>query len=163
MGSCINKEFIEKNGLQIKKLPVKLPVYNADGTLNKGGAIEGFVDFRMKISDHTKRIELAVTNLGKTSIFLALDWLQYHNPTINWTKSMLTFNQCPDCCGYLPKYDSLEDEGKDVEEKLEEGEQLFWMDWDNYHKSSEKLRSQQPSSAAAPYIKEFSDVQQGRL
>ncbi len=71
---------------------------------------------------------------------------------------MLTFNQCPDCCGYLPKYDSSEDKGEDVEEKLEEGEQLFWMDWDNYCKSGEKLRSQQPSSAAAPYIEEFSDV-----
>ncbi len=40
-GSCVNKEFVEKNGLPIKELPVKLPVYNAVGTLNEGGAIEG--------------------------------------------------------------------------------------------------------------------------
>ncbi len=82
-GSCVNKEFVEKNRLPIKELPVKLPVYNADGTLNEAGAIEGFVEVRMKIGNHAKKIELAVTNLGKTSIFLGLDWLQYHNPTIN--------------------------------------------------------------------------------
>ncbi len=73
-------------------------------------------------------------------------------------ESTLTFDQCPDCCGHLPKYDSPEDEGEDVEEKLEEEERLFWMDWDNYCKSGEKLRSQQLSSAAAPYIKEFCNV-----
>ncbi len=90
-GSCINKEFVEKNGLPIKELPVKLPVYNADGTLNKGGAIEGFVKVQMKIGDHAEKIELAVTNLSKTSIFLGLDWLRYHNPTINWTTSEFEF------------------------------------------------------------------------
>ncbi len=82
-GSCVNKEFVEKNGLLIKELPVKLPVYNADRTLNEGGAIKGFVEVRMKIGDHAKKIELAVTNLGRTSIFLGLDCLRYHNPTIN--------------------------------------------------------------------------------
>ncbi len=74
-GSCINKEFIKKNGLPIKELPVKLPVYNADRTLNKEGATKGFVEVRMKIGDHAEKIELAVTNLGKTSISLGLDWL----------------------------------------------------------------------------------------
>lgn len=156
-GSCVNKEFVEKNGLQVKELPVNLPVYNADGTLNEGGAIEGFVEVRMMIGDHAERIELAVTNLGKTDIFLGLDWLRYHNPNINWTDSTLMFDRCPDRCGYMPEYGSPDDEEEDVEEKLAEGERIFWMDWDGYRKSAQKLRSQN-TSAAEPYLSEFADV-----
>ena len=74
-GSCINKDFVEKHNLLVQKLPIKMPVYNADGTLNTGGAIKGFVNVRLVIGDHAERIELAVTNLGKIDIFLGLDWL----------------------------------------------------------------------------------------
>ena len=74
-GSCINREYAKKNGHYIWKLPLKMPVYNADGTLNADGSIEGFVEVRMTIGDHSEKIELAVTNLGKMDIFLGLDWL----------------------------------------------------------------------------------------
>ena len=33
-GSCVHKDFTAKYGLNMRKLPVKMPVYNADGTLN---------------------------------------------------------------------------------------------------------------------------------
>ena len=52
-----------------------MPVYNTDGTLNADSSIEGFVEVRMTIGDHSEKIELAVTNLGKMDIFLGLDWL----------------------------------------------------------------------------------------
>ena len=29
-GSCVNKSFVEKYGLMVKKLPIKIPTYNAD-------------------------------------------------------------------------------------------------------------------------------------
>ena len=76
-----------------------MPVYNADGTLNADGSIEGFIKVRMVIGDHAEQIELAVTNLGMTDVFLGLDWLRFHNPTINWTMLEMTFNQCPSKCG----------------------------------------------------------------
>ncbi|KAJ3897005.1 hypothetical protein F5879DRAFT_814302, partial [Lentinula edodes] len=53
---------------------------------------------------------MAVTNLGKTDIFLGIDWLRYHNPSIDWKESTLTFERCPDKCGYLPHYESPEDD-----------------------------------------------------
>ena len=72
-----------------------MPVYNADGTLNVGGSIEGFAEVRLVIGDHAEKIELAVTNLAKFDIFLGLDWLRLHNPNIDWTASTLTFDRCP--------------------------------------------------------------------
>lgn len=91
-GSCVNQEFVNKHQLTIKKLPIRMPVYNADGTLNENGSIEGFVEARMTLGGHLERIELAVTNLGKTDIFLGLDWLRYHNPSVNWQESTLIFD-----------------------------------------------------------------------
>ena len=101
-GSCVNKSFVEKHSLMIKKLPIKIPIYNADGTLNNNGSIEGFTEVRMTIGDHAERIELAVTNLHQTDIFLGLDWLRRHNPSIDWTESIVTFDRCPSDCGYHP-------------------------------------------------------------
>ena len=102
-GSCVNKDYVEAQGLQIKKLPLPLPVYNADGTLNEGGAIEGFVEVRMLIGDHAERIKLAVTNLGKTDIFLGLDRLRYHNPNIDRAESTLTIDRCTQPCEFVKK------------------------------------------------------------
>ena len=108
-GSCVNKAFVDKYQLSVKKLPIKMPVYNADGTLNAGGAIEGFTEVKMTIGDHSERIELAVTNLDKINIFLGLDWLRFHNPTIDWTESIVTFDRCPAKCGYIPWWKNPEE------------------------------------------------------
>ena len=153
-GTCINKEFVIKHSLTTHKLPISTPVYNADGTLNEGGAIEESVEVRLVIRDHSEQMEMAVTNLGKTDFFLGLDWLHYHNPNINWEQSMLTFDRCPECCGYLPIYESSEEDDSDVEEKLEEGNRLFWMDWDSYI----NIRSTEINKTSEPYIKEFPEV-----
>ena len=79
-----------------------MPVYNADGSLNADRSIEGFTELQMTIRDHVKRIELAVTNLGNMDIFLGLDWLRFHNPSIDWKESLITFDRCHDKCGYNP-------------------------------------------------------------
>ena len=54
MGSCINWKFTKKHKIPIQKLPIKMPVYNADGTLNARGSIEGFAKVRMIIGDHAE-------------------------------------------------------------------------------------------------------------
>ena len=68
------------------------------------------------IRDHAEKIKMAVVNLGKTDFSLGLDWMQYHNPNIDWEQSTLTFDRCPNQCGYLPIFESPEDDEVDVEE-----------------------------------------------
>lgn len=43
-----------------------------------------------------------------------------------------------------------------MEEKLEDGEHLYWMDWDKY--VGINLRSTQPSEVAKPYLEEYADI-----
>ena len=88
--------------------------------MNNNGSVEGFAEVRMTIGDHSERIELAVTNLGSSDIFLGLEWLHLHNPDIDWTSSLLSFNCCPDKCGYRPWW-SLPEEGE-VLNQLNEGD-----------------------------------------
>ncbi|KAF8825753.1 hypothetical protein HHX47_DHR6000143 [Lentinula edodes] len=156
-GSCVNKNFVEQHQLTVKELPVKMPVYNTNGTLNKNGSIEGYVQVRMVIGDHAEQVDMAVTNLGKTDIFLGIDWLCYHNPSIDWKESTLTFERCPDKCGYLPHYESPEDDG--TEEKLVDGERIFWFDWDGYLSDQGYIKVQTTTTdATAPYLIEYADV-----
>ncbi|KAF9256424.1 hypothetical protein L218DRAFT_805557, partial [Marasmius fiardii PR-910] len=61
-----------------------IPVYNADGMMNKAGPITDFVEVHMRIHDHLEKITLAVSDLGKGEIFLGYDWLEWHNPSIDW-------------------------------------------------------------------------------
>ncbi len=52
-----------------------IPVYNADGTRNSGGAIMKYAEIRLIIRDHAEWIDLAITELGDIQIFLSHDWL----------------------------------------------------------------------------------------
>ncbi|KAJ6572932.1 hypothetical protein B0H10DRAFT_1839012, partial [Mycena sp. CBHHK59/15] len=38
-GGFINESVVEERGMEREALPILVPVYNADGTLNKGGLI----------------------------------------------------------------------------------------------------------------------------
>ena len=124
-GSCIDKEFVRKHDIQTKKVPRPIPVYNANGTLNKGGPITEFVEMRMVIQDHVERIQLAVTNLGKTELFIGHEWLKKHNPSVDWKMSALTFDRCPKECDYISLLNKLEEDHDHKELTPEEVEGSF--------------------------------------
>jgi hypothetical protein len=46
----------------------------------------------MIIQDHVENINFNVTPLGEYDIVLGIPWLQYYNPTIDWTTGNLQFN-----------------------------------------------------------------------
>ena len=126
-----------------------MPVYNADGTLNADGSIEGFTEVRMIVGDHAERIELAVTNLGSTDIFLGLDWLRFHNPSIDWTESLITFDHFPDKCGYNPWWTNPEEPSFN---HLKEEERLFIFDWEGYIHNHGHLRAVNTETITEAYV-----------
>ena len=81
----------------------------------------------MTIIDHSEKVALAVTKLGNPELFLGMDWLRNHNPSIDWAKRHLSFNQCHDACGYTATLEDIEGNKLDDLEpalQLEEGYQL---------------------------------------
>jgi len=47
---------------------------------------------------HDETVEFYITTLGEHDIILGMDWLQAHNPEINWVEPRLAFTRCPDTC-----------------------------------------------------------------
>ena len=97
-GSCINEEFVTKHKMNLTALPKPIPVYNADGSLNASGSLTHVVQLKMNVEGHEELIDLGVSNLGKSDIFLGHDWLKHHNPTVDWFKKTLKFDHCPGLC-----------------------------------------------------------------
>ena len=97
----------------------------------------------MTIRDHTERLELAVTALDSSAVFLGHKWLQRHNPDINWASGTVTFTQCLASCGYVPKLEGIDKETEDLDspDRLEPDDRIFYFDWDGYvqaHASTQK-------------------------
>ena len=78
--TIINKRFAKEKGLKTYKLPVPIPVYYADGSINSAGSIREFTIVKMRIGDHSKQIAMAMSNLSTHPIFLGYNWLRKHNP-----------------------------------------------------------------------------------
>ena len=93
-------------------------------TINCNGAIKEFVRIHIKIQKHEESIDLAITNLGNTDLYLGYKWLIHHNPTVDWVRKTITFENCPDTCGY--KLHVVIDNPVDTP-TLEEGDQLLMM------------------------------------
>lgn len=49
------------------------------------------VELPMRIAEKNVKEELYITHLGKNDIILGFDWLQKHNPCINWKIGTLNF------------------------------------------------------------------------
>ena len=144
-GSCIDVDLIRQHNIPTKKLKVPLPVYNADGSLNSMGRITDYVDMRMTILDHSERISLAVTKIGNPELFIGLDWLRNHNPSIDWVEAKISFDRCPDAWGYTADLEEIESDESDEMEpqiQLNKDKKLYVMDWDAYvNKVSTKDKS----------------------
>ena len=134
-GSAIDETFVKENKLLTHNIPIPIPVYNTDRTMNKGGSISKFTMVELIIDDHSEQLPLTVTSLSTHAIFLGFDWLKTHNPEIDWKNQKLTLSCQED---HLPDLIPVEDEEEDVGYKKEE-EQLFWIDVESYIRETKSI------------------------
>ena len=55
-------------------------------------------------------MELTVADIGKKDIFIGHDWLQHHNPEIDWQDNKIKFSRCPGVCYQTSDVNEPEDE-----------------------------------------------------
>jgi len=146
-GSSIDAGFVWAKGFNTHKLACPVPVYNADGTLNHGGSIAEYLTLQVAVGHHLERVTFGITTLGSANIFLGLEWLKCHNPSIDWQQGTVQFDRCPHECGYVTPLQEPEDTGEligcvhpDVDESestvhLEEGERIFAFNYKEYIKA----------------------------
>ena len=94
-GNCINSGFVTARNLATKKIMCPILIYGADGTPSASRTISEYVEMEMHVNDHREHITLAIMDLSKEDIFLGHEWLQYHNPSIDWKQKHLYFDHWP--------------------------------------------------------------------
>jgi predicted aspartyl protease len=97
-GCFIDIEWAKINNIPTHPLTKPIPVYNVNGTANDAGAITDIADIILHYENHSERTQLAVTRLGKQSLILGYNWLQNHNPEINWQTKDVKMSRCPLQC-----------------------------------------------------------------
>jgi hypothetical protein len=87
-GLFIDQNFAKNFEINYLDKPVK--AYNVDGTENKQGMINAYVNLEFKLGDQKFNKRFYVTGLGKQKIILGFPWLHKYNPIIDWKKGEIT-------------------------------------------------------------------------
>jgi hypothetical protein len=86
--------FIDQNyakNFDINYLDEPVKAYNVDGTENKRGTINAYVNLEFSLGERKFKERFYVTGLGKQRIILGFPWLHKYNPIIDWKKGEVTF------------------------------------------------------------------------
>jgi hypothetical protein len=62
-----------------------------DGTENKRGTINTYVNLEFSLGERKFKEQFYVTGLGEQKIIVGFPWLHKYNPIINWKKGEITF------------------------------------------------------------------------
>ena len=92
----IDKQLVKDKRIQTKPIDFSFKVFNADGT--KNGKVTKVAPLEIKINGHKETLEVAVTDLDGTDMFLGHDWLVKHNLEVNWRNRTIKFMRCPGNC-----------------------------------------------------------------
>lgn len=128
-GSCISTNFVAKHALEMLKLEKPIYAHNADGTINAAGMITDIATLDVTIGNHKETLQFLVTDLGKSDVFLGYEWVEYHNPEINFRNGSVEFTRCPQSCVRIARVDVKEEEVDDAEDRF------FMIDADAYARS----------------------------
>ena len=101
-GVLINTKFTKNKGFMITPLARPIPVTNIDGTRNRTGDIMAMCQMLLSITGkeghHLEPIIFYLADLGQEDLILGTNWLQLHNPDVNWQTDQITLSQCPKTC-----------------------------------------------------------------
>ena len=122
--SMIDHSYAKRNSLSIQPLAIPLEVEGCNSTILDH--VDGKVEACLTIGEHVETIILWTMDLSEDSqVILGYDWLQGHNPTIDWKKGACKFDNCSGQC--LERWDP----------NLGKGDKLFAMNVQGYLKKGE--------------------------
>jgi len=78
----IDEQLVKEKRIQTKPINFSFKVFNVDGIKNR--EMTRVVSLEIKINRYKEQLEVAVTDLNRTDMFLGHGWLVKHNPEVNW-------------------------------------------------------------------------------
>ena len=80
----IHPKFVKKLGLKTQKLERPRKIWNIDGTNNRGGMLEEYVDLEVRTGKKEAHMRFLVTDLGDENLILGYPWLSTFKPIFGW-------------------------------------------------------------------------------
>jgi len=96
--TTIAVDTVQRERLPMEKMKTTMEIYNSDGTQNRYGKIKEAIPITLEAGGHMEQINAVVSGITETDIFLGYDWLEKHNPEIDWKKETINFTRCPKNC-----------------------------------------------------------------
>ena len=91
----INMQYEKELRLPIKQLQWPWPVYNMDGTRNKNGDIEHYMDLEMQTGNQRVWLQFFLTDLANQKAILGYPWFMATQLKINWAWGWIDSSQLP--------------------------------------------------------------------
>ena len=98
VASFIDRDYVRRSGLNTRSISRPIQTFNVDGTPNKAGLVSEVVDILVRFRNHSERMLLPVTGLGKVDMILGYNWLREHNPEVDWQTGEVKMTRCPEKC-----------------------------------------------------------------
>ena len=87
--NIITRKTVEEKGILTKSLPKPFDVYNSDGSRNGEKTIKEFVLLEINSNGHIKQIDVVVSEIKETDLFLGHDQLVEHNPEVDQKEGVI--------------------------------------------------------------------------
>jgi hypothetical protein len=91
----INHRYATYLRLPVKQLATPRRVYNVDGTVNKKGDIQFYVDLEVRTGEKRTNMRFFLTDLGPQRMILGYPWFAAIQPRIDWAKGWINYAQLP--------------------------------------------------------------------
>jgi hypothetical protein len=81
--------------LPIKQLPQPRKLYNVDGTENKSGELQFYMDLQVRNGGQTHSLRFFLSDLGEHKAILGYPWFTAIQPKIDWKRGWIDHSQLP--------------------------------------------------------------------
>jgi hypothetical protein len=91
----MNLQYAKYLHLPIKKYAKERRLFNVDGTKNKAGNIQYYIDLDTQTGTHRTKMRFLLSDLGDNKLILGYPWFADAQPKIDWKHSWLNSSQLP--------------------------------------------------------------------
>jgi hypothetical protein len=91
----LNLSYAKWLQLPIKALKTPWKLYNVDGTENKVGELQYYVDLETRTGTATTKLRFFLSDLGEHKAILGYPWFTAVQPNIDWKRGWIDHTQLP--------------------------------------------------------------------
>ena len=163
-GTFINSKIVQLHHIRKEKLEETIVLHNIDQTENAGGYVTHYAPLTLIVGGHLERIQFLMANIGNDDIILGIDWLDKHNPDIDWRKRTIEFRRC-NCHrkGVVSKIELVPDPPMDIETRCPRADTIIVAAVKNFaqqfaDKALEGKKEKTYEELVPTWIRDYDDV-----